>query len=119
MEKSIVPPNLSGTARCLIICSTQRYSIDPTRSIKDIADQANNIVKDVTDYAKADYNKAILLGLFLSAEKLYIVFDYDNPGHDDCKVIAFGLKKNIKHLSVPAAWVHGTVKTWKNYPHLV
>jgi hypothetical protein len=119
MEKSTVPSNLHDKARFLIIYPPQKYPIDPNKSIKDIAEQANDIVKEVISYAKADYNKATLLGLFLSARQSYIVFDYDNPGHGDCRVLGFKIKQYIKPRSVPATWVHESVNTWKNYPHIV
>jgi hypothetical protein len=119
MEKSIVPSNLNDTARVLIIYSTKKYPIDPNRSINDIVDQANKIVKEVISYAKADYNKATLLGLFLSAKQSYIVFDYDNPSHGDCRVLAFRIKQHIEPRSVPATWVHERVNAWKKYPQIV
>jgi len=119
MEESTVPSNLHDKARFLIIYSAQKYPIDPNKSIKDIADQANDIVKEVISYVKADYNKATLLGLFLSAKDSYIVVDYDNPTHGDCRVLTFRIKQHIKPRSVPATWVHENVNTWKKYPHIV
>jgi len=116
MEESTISSNLNNTARVLIIYSTKKHPIDPNRSIKDIANQANKIVKEVISYAKADYNKATLLGLFLSKKQSYIVFDYDNPSYGDCRVLAFRLKQHIEPRSVPATWVHKRVNTWKKYP---
>jgi hypothetical protein len=117
--KPTVPSNLSGKARCLILCSPRNHSIDANKSIKDIADQVSHIVKGVIDFAEADYSKAAFIGLFLSAKKLYIVFDYDNPDHSDCRVIAFKVRQHIKPIFVPATEVHKRVKSWKSYPHIV
>ena len=92
IEKSTIPLNLYNKARFLIIYPLQKYPINLNKSIKDIAKQANDIVKEVISYIKADYNKATLLGLFLLARQSYIVFDYDNPGHSDCRVLGFKIK---------------------------
>lgn len=118
MEKPTVQSNLSGKVRCLILCSPRNHSIDANKSIKDIADQVSPIVKGVIDFAEADYSKAAFIGLFLSAKKLYIVFDYDNPDHNDCRVMAFKVRRHIKPIFVPATEVHKQVKSWKSYPHI-
>ena len=103
----------------LILCSLRNHSIDANKSIKDIADQVSPIVKGIIDFAEADYSKAAFIGLFLSAKKLYIIFDYDNPDYSDYRVIAFKVRRHIKPIFVPATEVHKQVKSWKSYLYIV
>jgi hypothetical protein len=68
-------------------------------------------VKGVINFAEADYSKAAFIRLFLSAKKLYIVFNYNNPDHSDCRVTAFKVRWHIKPIFVPATEVYKQVKS--------
>jgi hypothetical protein len=85
--------------------------INTNKSIKDIINQVSYIVKDVIDFAKADYNKAAFIRLFLLAKKLYIVFNYNNLDYSNYKVIAFKVRQYIKPIFVLITKVYKRVKS--------
>lgn len=96
-----------GPARCLIYCSKRKYGKDSPDDKCSIS-----LVKRVVEYASGDYRKVILLGTTIG-EKVFIIFEYDNPDHlSNCKVLGFGVKQSIYSISTPAEQVHSTVISW-------
>lgn len=67
---------------------------------------------EVVKFASGDPQKASLLITHKGERRTFILFDYDNPDHDECPVLGFTVKRHIKHVHNPpgvAAYVHGEV----------
>ncbi len=82
------------------------------------------IMRKVVEHEFGEFKKAELLIISYSERYgVWIVFYYDNPGHDECKVVGFrvGTKRNrITPLAVPAEDIHKRVRAWRGrFPTLV
>lgn len=72
---------------------------------------------EVVKFASGDPEKAILLISQIAERSAFIVFDYDNPEHKECRVLGFTVKIHIREVSNPpgvAQYVHGEVNMRKS-----
>jgi len=84
---------LNSPTRCVIYCSIREFD-------KHLEDQ-DSIIKTLVQYASGDFKKASLLGT-IRWQRVFIIFDYDNPEHlDTCRVLGFKLRSSITPFFCP------------------
>ncbi len=98
--------------------------LDPEKCLKDNCEAVIPIMRKVIEHESGEFDKAELLIISYSEKQgVWIAFDYDNPGHDECSVVGFrvGTKRNrITRLAVPAKDIHERIRASRGlFPTLV
>ncbi|KAJ2893166.1 hypothetical protein MKZ38_008982 [Zalerion maritima] len=84
----------AGPKRCLVVSSRIKYD--------QYAEEDRHFIEKAIKFASWDYSKAFHLLTRKTWRRVYIVFDYDNPNHDDCDVVAFEIKRKTRYANLTA-----------------
>src|SRR6266566_4550822 len=101
-------PAGSGPIRYLIVCRRKRFD---KRGKTD-----SQLVNEFAQDHSLDLSKIVHLGTTKTDNRVHIVFDYSNPGHDECSVFAFVLGPqavNIRLSPEQMEFLEWRVDNWK------
>ncbi|KND88091.1 hypothetical protein TOPH_07322 [Tolypocladium ophioglossoides CBS 100239] len=111
------------TALRYVIYSRNNTLLDTNKSIRYNCDAVEPLVQKIIEHQSGDRDKAEVLYISAVEQGLWVVFDYDNPYHDECTVIGFKIKQRtftkIKPIFVPPAIIHQRIRGCYGFPTLV
>jgi len=104
MDRPLAKPD---PRRCLVLCSTKRFH--------QHSGDDKYFIKRVVEFASGDDSKAFHIGTRKGQRRVSILFDYNNPNHDDSEVLAFEAGKVPRYVHLRADMierVHWQARRW-------